>query len=173
MKKITASLTVMAVLALGAVPIMAAKGGRATLPTIAEIAAGDSNFSTLVAALSKAGLVDTFFGNRHFTVFAPTNEAFDNLAGSLGFNGGASLVAALDGDALAPILLYHVTRGDRNATSVIAAGALRMLDGNAADIWTDTGMAYIENAQIVLPNLRASNGIIHVINAVILPPAQE
>lgn len=144
--------------------------GRSSLQTITGIAASNADFSTLVAALAKAGLVDFFDGDRHFTVFAPTNDAFDDAAAAFGYTDGPALIAALDVSTLTSILTYHVTRGDRNSTSVVAAGSVRMLDGNVAMITTDGG-AKIDNANILATDIRASNGLIHVIDAVLLPPS--
>lgn len=145
--------------------------GRSSLPTIAGIASGDSSFSTLVSALGKAGLVATFDGNRHFTVFAPTNTAFDNAAAAFGYADGPALVTALDVDTLTAILQYHVTLGDRNSKSVLAAGTLRMLDDNWTTIRMTAGVATIDDAEIVATDFRASNGYVHVIDAVMLPPS--
>lgn len=145
--------------------------GRAAEPTIAQIAAGNADFTTLVSALSKANLVDLFNGTEHFTVFAPTNAAFDAAAAAFGFADGGALVAALDVETLTSILTYHVTRGDRNARSVVAAGSLRMLDGNVARITVSGGGPAIENAGIVATDILASNGVVHVIDAVLLPPS--
>jgi transforming growth factor-beta-induced protein len=147
---------------------------RSAEPSIAEIAVS-GGFSTLVAALDKAGLVGTFSGNKHFTVFAPTNAAFTNAAVALQIPDvaapagvdGLDLVAALSPDELATVLLYHVTAGDRNSTSVLAAGTLVMLDGNR----TTVSAGRIDNATITAVDIRARNGIVHVIDAVILPPA--
>jgi len=148
--------------------------GRSSDPTIAGLAASSPDFSSLVAALSKAGLVETFDGDRHFTVFAPTNTAFDNAAKALLNDAtatGADLVAALDVDTLTAVLTYHVTLGDRNSKSVLAAGTLRMLDDNWTTIRVTGGVATIDDAEIVQTDLRASNGIVHVIDAVMLPPS--
>jgi uncharacterized surface protein with fasciclin (FAS1) repeats len=146
-------------------------GGRNALPTIVGIAVANPDFSTLVAALSKADLVEVFDGQRQFTVFAPTNAAFDAAAAAFGFANGPALVAALDVSTLTSILTYHVTRGDRNATSVVSAGSLLMLDGNRASVSAAGGAPTIEGAPIVATDIRASNGTIHVIGAVMLPPA--
>jgi uncharacterized surface protein with fasciclin (FAS1) repeats len=127
----------------------------------------------LVAALSKAGLVDTFDGDRHFTVFAPDNAAFDAAADAL-IGGGATgmdLVNALDVASLTAVLQYHVTLGDRNSKSVLAAGSLRMLDDNWTTIRVVGGTATIDDARIVATDVRASNGIVHVIDSVLLPPS--
>jgi uncharacterized surface protein with fasciclin (FAS1) repeats len=155
----------------------AARGGRASLPTIAGTAvAAAPEFTTLVAALDKAGLVETFNGNRQFTVFAPTNDAFDAAAKALLKNDNATgmdLIEALDVATLTAVLQYHVTLGDRNAQSVVSAGQLRMLDGNAAAVSVMNGSAYIAGAKILQADVLASNGIIHVIDSVILPPSGD
>jgi len=147
--------------------------GRSSLPTIAGVAVGNPNFTTLVAALSKAGLAGTFDGNVHYTVFAPTNAAFDAAAQQLiGQPNGMALVSALDVPTLTAVLKYHVTRGDRNSTSVVSAGSLRMLDGNSATVSVAGGVARINSAMITATDIRASNGIVHVIGGVLLPPTQ-
>jgi len=145
--------------------------GRSSLPTIAGIAAANADFSTLVAALAKAGLVETFDGNRHYTVFAPANAAFDAAAVAFGYADGPALVAALDVETLTSILTYHVTLGDRNAKSVLAAGTLRMLDDNWTTIRIQAGVATIDDVEIVATDIAASNGLVHVIDAVLLPPS--
>jgi uncharacterized surface protein with fasciclin (FAS1) repeats len=152
-------------------PAAAVGSGRAALPTIAGVAVGNADFSTLVAALVKADLVATFDGAVHYTVFAPTNAAFDRAAKAFGLASGPALVDALDVPTLVSVLTYHVTPGDRNATSVVAAGSLRMLDGNTATVTVASGGARIENAAILATDIRASNGLVHVIDEVLLPPA--
>ncbi|MGE5198986.1 MAG: fasciclin domain-containing protein, partial [Rhodospirillaceae bacterium] len=102
-----------------------AKGGRAALPTIAGTAvAAAPEFTTLVAALSKAGLVETFNGTDQYTVFAPTNQAFDDAAAALlgPGNTGTDLVNALSVEKLTQVLVYHVAQGDRRAQGVISSG---------------------------------------------------
>jgi len=145
--------------------------GRSSLPTIAGIASANADFSTLVAALAKAGLVEAFDGDRHYTVFAPTNTAFDTAAAAFGYVDGPALIAALDVETLTSILTYHVTLGDRNSKSVLAAGTLRMLDGNWTTTRIESGVATIDDAEIVATDIAASNGLVHVIDAVILPPS--
>jgi len=149
------------------------QNGRASLPTIAGIAVSNSNFSTLVLALSKAGLVDLFNGNRQFTVFAPTNQAFDLAAAALLGPGktGPELIEALDVATLAAVLKYHVTVGSRQANGLLKSGQVDMLDGNGAEITTGPEGAMIENAKVTATDIRASNGIVHVIDAVLLPPS--
>ena len=149
-----------------------AKGGRAALPTIAGIAVSNKDFSTLVAALSKAGLVDTFSGSQQYTVFAPTNAAFDAAAVALlgAGNDGMDLVNALSVEKLTQVLVYHVAQGDRRAQGVISSGQVKMLDGNVAQITSANGKYYIAGAEILDTDIVASNGIIHVIGFVMVPP---
>jgi uncharacterized surface protein with fasciclin (FAS1) repeats len=149
-----------------------AKGGRAALPTIAGIAVSNQDFSTLVAALSKAGLVDTFSGSQQYTVFAPTNAAFDAAAAALLGPGktGIDLVNALPVEKLTQVLVYHVAQGDRRAQGVISSGQVKMLDGNVAPITSANGKYYIAGAEILATDIVASNGIIHVIGFVMVPP---
>lgn len=151
----------------------AGQNGRAALPTIAQVAVGNPDFSTLVKALTKANLVDLFNGSRQFTVFAPTNAAFDAAAVALLGAGstGEILVETLDVPTLTAVLQYHVTQGSRIANGLVRSGSVRMLDGNSAAIVAGAGGAQIEGANIVATDIRASNGIVHVIDAVLLPPS--
>ena len=153
-------------------PITPPAGGS-SLPTIAGVATSNANFTTLVSALSKAGLVSTFSGAGSFTVFAPTNAAFDAAAASLIGPGktGPDLVNALDVATLTAVLKYHVVGDARNAQAVLASSPIVMLDGNAAAIALKSGSPYIQNAKITSTDIQASNGIVHVIDAVILPPS--
>jgi len=145
--------------------------GRSSLPTIAALAAGNSDFSTLVYALQEAGLVSEFDGSQNYTVFAPTNAAFEAAAAAFKLADGPALIDYLKGEnLLAPVLLYHVSRGSRNSTGVVSAGQVLMLDGNRATISSGQGVK-IDNAAIVAVDVRASNGYIHVIDAVLLPPS--
>jgi uncharacterized surface protein with fasciclin (FAS1) repeats len=139
------------------------RGGQGQ-PTIAEqvVAANTETgeFSILLAALGAAGLVDVFFQPGPKTVFAPTDAAF----GALPPGTVEGLLA--DIPALQNILLYHVTSGRREATSVLPATRIRMLNGG----FTTISGASINNAAIIGPNaVIASNGIVHVIDAVLLP----
>lgn len=148
-----------------------AKGGRASLPTIAGAAVANPDFSTLVYALQKAGLVETFSGKQQFTVFAPTNAAFDAAAAALGAANGIALVDSLDVETLTAILKYHVALGDRRAQGVLSSGQVRMLDGNWAAITIDDEGAKIDGALITATDIVVSNGIIHVLAFVMLPPS--
>jgi transforming growth factor-beta-induced protein len=140
------------------------------MPSIAEIAAGNEDFSTLVAALSAAGLVDTFAGEGAFTVFAPTNAAFEAAFAALGITPEQLLA---DTETLTSILTYHVVEGKLLAADVLSQNLLSTLNGAPALAYTGEDGAYIQNAKIVTTDIEASNGVIHVIDAVILPPAFE
>ena len=126
-----------------------------------------------MAALSKAGLVQTFSGAGSFTVFAPTNAAFDAAAAALLGAGksGRDLVDALDVATLTAVLKYHVVGDARNAQAVLASSQIVMLDGNAAAVALKSGNPYIQNAKIASTDIQASNGIVHVIDGVLLPPS--
>ncbi|MFO7724945.1 MAG: fasciclin domain-containing protein [Oceanipulchritudo sp.] len=128
--------------------------------------ATEAGFSTLVAAVQAAGLEDALRGDGPFTVFAPTDEAFAAL-------GEETLNSLLDDpETLADILLYHVVDSDIYASEV-APGQVEMFNGDPATIaLTDTGVLTIEDANIIATDVVSSNGVIHVIDTVILPPAE-
>ena len=150
-------------------PPSLAKAASTSDQTIAAIAAGNPDFSTLVAALKRAGLVDVFNGTQKFTVFAPTNAAFDDAAKLLHFRNGAEMVAQLDLKTLTAVLTYHVVAGEQQAAAVVAADQLHMLSGVAADVAVRSGKAFIDEAPILSTNILASNGVIHVLGGVMLP----
>ncbi|MDC7240148.1 MAG: fasciclin domain-containing protein [Spirochaetales bacterium] len=133
-------------------------------PSIAEIASGDERFETLVAALDAAGLVETLSSEGSYTVFAPTDDAFAKLP--------EGTVEALLGDipALTDILLYHVIDGEVYAEDVVNLSTATALNGKDMMIKVDMGNVYINQAQVVITDIEASNGVIHVIDEVILPP---
>jgi uncharacterized surface protein with fasciclin (FAS1) repeats len=137
--------------------------------SIAEIAAGDENFSTLVAALSAAGLVDTLAGEGAFTVFAPTNDAFAALpAGTVD-----ALLADPTGD-LTQILLYHVVDGVALASDVVGLDSVTTLQGEPISIEVvDGGVVLNGTVNVTTTDIMATNGVIHVIDAVLLPPADD
>lgn len=136
-------------------------------PGIVEIAAGNPDFSTLVAALKAADLVGALSGDGPFTVFAPTNEAFAALpAGTLDM-----LLQPANKDKLVAILTYHVVSGKVMAADVITLTEAATLEGSSIAITaSDTGVT-VDNANVVATDIEASNGVIHVIDAVILPGA--
>ncbi len=123
-------------------------------------------FSTLIAAVAAADpvVLDTLRGNGQFTVFAPTDDAFAEL----GLNPGN--IGELPQEFLTDVLLYHVARGRRDAEDVLASSRIRMLNGGflfqAEGVLTDNQG---REANIILTDVEAANGIIHVIDAVVLP----
>jgi len=145
----------------------AGDSARSKLPTITDIAETTDGFGILYAALQAAGLDESFDGTRHFTVFAPTDDAFAELLGALGLTADQLLA---DAALLDTVLRFHVSRGDRYSGSVLAAGALKMLDGNTTSISVTNDGAMIEDAVITAVDIRASNGVVHIIDKVIIPP---
>ncbi|MDF1814199.1 MAG: fasciclin domain-containing protein [Verrucomicrobiales bacterium] len=130
---------------------------------IVDVAAGNENFSTLVAAVKAAGLVDTLKGDGPFTVFAPTNEAFAKLPeGTV-----ESLLKPENKDKLISILTYHVVAGKVMAADV-KAGDVKTVQGSDATISTNDGVK-IDKANVVATDVAAKNGVIHVIDSVIMP----
>ena len=134
-------------------------------PTIVDIAVGNPDFSTLVAALKAAGLVEALSGEGPFTVFAPTNEAFAQLpAGTLD-----TLLLPENKDKLVAILTYHVVPGAVMAADVVTLTEATSLEGDTIAITaTDAGVK-VDSANVTATDIKASNGVIHVIDAVILP----
>ncbi|PKO15979.1 MAG: adhesion lipoprotein [Chloroflexi bacterium HGW-Chloroflexi-10] len=130
---------------------------------IVDTAIADGRFTTLVAAVQAAGLADALKGEGPLTVFAPTDEAFAKLP--------AGTVDALlaDPEALANILLYHVADGRLMAADVVASEKIETLQGKSASVTVDMGKAMLDNAEIVITDILTSNGVIHVIDSVILP----
>jgi transforming growth factor-beta-induced protein len=139
--------------------------------TIVDVASSDDSYSTLVAALQKADLVSTLQGDGPFTVFAPTNEAFNNLLQEL----GASSLDDLTADQLEPILLYHVVSG-RVMSTDLSNGYVKSLspgpNNTQADILvnTDNGVSLNSSSGVTAADIEADNGVIHQIDEVLLPP---
>ena len=131
--------------------------------TIVEVASANPDFSTLVAAVGAAGLAETLSGPGPFTVFAPTNEAFAALpAGLLD-----KLLLPENKDVLTQILTYHVVAAEV-PSSAVEAGKVKTVEGTEATITTEGGIA-IDGAKVVTADVEASNGVIHVIDKVIVP----
>jgi len=136
-----------------------------TSDTILEVANSAGSFNTLAAALKAADLVDALSGKGPFTVFAPTDEAFAALpAGTL-----ETLLKPENKDKLRSILLYHVVEGRVFADQAIEAGDAKTLQGGAVKIKKSYGKVKVNDASVVTPDIQASNGVIHVIDRVILP----
>lgn len=135
-----------------------------TKADIVDTAVAAGSFNTLVAAVKAAGLVETLKGDGPFTVFAPTDEAFAALPeGTV-----ASLLLPENKDTLVAILTYHVVSGKVKAKHV-TAGEVATVNGQTATIEINDGNVTIEGANVVKTDIWASNGVIHVIDAVILP----
>jgi transforming growth factor-beta-induced protein len=144
--------------ATGAAPAAAGK-------SIVDIAAGDARFSTLVAAVKAAGLVDTLNGAGPFTVFAPTNTAF----AVLGEDTIKGLLKPENKKALTDILLYHVVAGKVGSADVVKTHAVKTVLGKNVNVSLRDGGVFINSARIQIVDLQASNGVIHVIDTVLLP----
>jgi uncharacterized surface protein with fasciclin (FAS1) repeats len=142
---------------------------------IVDTAISNPDFSTLVEAVVKAGLVDALRGtDPEMTVFAPTNAAFDAAAKALLENPeatGSELVEALDVPTLTAVLLYHVV-GAVVYSSEVEEGSVPTLNGASATVSIGEMGLMIDGANIIATDVEASNGVIHVIDQVILPPAE-
>ena len=138
-----------------------------TAGTIVDVASGAGNFSTLVAAVTAADLVETLSGEGPFTVFAPTDEAFAALpAGVLD-----GLLLPENKDLLIQILTYHVVSGKVMAADV-TDGDVATVEGSTIKLGTMGGVT-VNGANVVTADVAASNGVIHAIDTVILPPGVD
>lgn len=135
--------------------------------TIVEVAQGNADFSTLVAAVTAAGLGDALSGEGPLTVFAPTNAAFEALPEGL----LEKLLLPENKDVLVKILTYHVVAAKVMAADV-AAGDVTSLEGSTFAVTTDGGVK-VNDANVTATDIPASNGVIHVIDAVIVPPSVD
>lgn len=133
---------------------------------IVEIAVSDGNFTTLVAALQAAELVETLQGEGPFTVFAPTDEAFAKLPATL----LEDLLRPENKSVLTSILLYHVASGDVRAADVVELDSVETLNGASAAVVVDDDGVKLDGAIVTATDIVATNGVIHVIDTVILPP---
>ena len=134
---------------------------------IVDTAVGAGSFKTLVAAVQAAGLVETLKGAGPFTVFAPTDEAFAKLpAGTV-----ESLLKPENKEKLVAVLTYHVVPGKVMAADVVKLTEAPTVQGSKAKVKVVDGAVMIDNAKVVKTDIETSNGVIHVIDAVILPPA--
>ena len=164
MRRITLSLLAgMLVLGVVVAPVSARRAGPTIVETAIAVNADSGEFSTLIAAVSAAGLVDTLNGNRQFTVFAPTDAAFAKLGLT------AANIDSVPVDDLTNILLYHVTAGRKDAAAVLGSDAIRMLNRGSIVPSVSGGTAYVNDSAILTADIKTSNGIIHVIDTVLLP----
>ena len=131
---------------------------------IVQTAAAAGQFTTLASLLTKAGLVDTLSTGGPFTVFAPTDAAFAKVP-------KATLDAlAADPAKLKSVLLYHVVEGKVTAADVVKLTSAKTLEGQPVTIKVADGSVYVSGAKVTTPDVMATNGVIHVIDSVLLPP---
>jgi uncharacterized surface protein with fasciclin (FAS1) repeats len=152
-------------LTFGLVATVGFAGNYGAKKDIVDTAVGAGQFNTLVAAVKAAGLVDTLKGDGPFTVFAPTDEAFSKLpAGTV-----ENLLKPENKDQLIAVLTYHVVAGKVMAADA-KPGDVKTVQGTMATLAAAKNGLMIDGANIVATDVEASNGVIHVIDAVILPP---
>ena len=137
---------------------------EATAPkTIVQTAVAAGSFKTLASLLKKAGLVGTLQGKGPFTVFAPTDAAFAKLP-------KATLAALANNKAkLRSVLLYHVVKGNVSAAKVVTLRSAKTLNGKAVSIRVNGGNVLVGGARVTTADVKASNGVIHVVNKVLIP----
>ena len=153
------SIVALALVAVAALP------GRAQEQDIVDTAVAAGSFNTLAAALKAAGLVDTLKGPGPFTVFAPTDAAFAKLpAGTVD-----NLLKPENREKLKAILTYHVVAGKVTASQVSGLKSAKTVQGSEAKISVAGGKVKVDNATVVKTDVMASNGVIHVIDTVIMP----
>ena len=138
---------------------------RAETRDVVETAVAAGSFKTLAKALDAAGLVTTLKGSGPFTVFAPTDEAFAKLpAGTL-----ETLLKPENKEKLRRILTYHVVSGKVMASDVVKLQSTKAVSGDTITVKVRNGAVHVDNATVTTADVTASNGVIHVIDAVILP----
>ena len=155
--------TVLAVSAVGATSSMAAQAAPAQQADIVDTAVAAGNFDTLAALLKQAGLVKTLKGKGPYTVFAPTDKAFSKVP-------KATLdTLAKDKAKLRSVLLYHVAKGKLTASKVVKRTSIKTLNGQRVRVRVRDGKVFVAGARVTTPDVAASNGVIHVINKVLIP----
>jgi uncharacterized surface protein with fasciclin (FAS1) repeats len=153
-----------AVLAI-AVPVAAGSATAATRPNIVQLAAKTPQLSTLVSLVKRAGLVGALSGSTKLTVFAPTNAAFAKVP-KMTLN-----KLAHDKALLVKVLEYHVLPGVVPASKVLTLKSAKTLEGALVHFSVRGHHAYVNKARIIKADIRASNGIVHLISGVLIPPA--
>jgi uncharacterized surface protein with fasciclin (FAS1) repeats len=138
---------------------------------IVEVLAGKENFTTLVALVQKAGLVDALSGETELTVFAPTNAAFERLAAE---NPDLFEAVLASPELLTAVLLYHVAAGEVDSSAIVGLSSVETLLGADVAVSVKNGFVRLnagaENAKVYRADIQASNGIIHGITSVLIPP---
>jgi uncharacterized surface protein with fasciclin (FAS1) repeats len=162
-KSLFAGLVLAAIVAFGMTTNSVRANDHHEQKDIVDTAVAAGSFKTLAAALQAAGLVETLKGKGPFTVFAPTDEAFAKLP--------AGTVEALlkDKEKLTKILLYHVVSGNVMAKDVVKLKSAKTVQGSSVTINAKGGKVMIDNANVIKADIATSNGVIHVIDSVILP----
>ena len=151
-----------------AVGIASAYAGCGTCDkTVVAAAKHNDSFKTLVAAVEAAGLADALSGDDQITVFAPTNDAFSKLPAEA----VADLLKPENKDQLVKVLTYHVVPGRVKAADVVKLSSAKTLEGSDVDISVDGGKVKINDAEVIKADIPCKNGVIHVIDAVLLPKA--
>lgn len=154
-----------AALSLFAITANAGHHGSKASKDIVETAASNGSFNTLVAAIQAAGLSDTLKGDGPFTVFAPTDAAFANLpAGTV-----ENLLLPENKDQLIAILTYHVVAGEVTSAQVVTLNSATTVNGQDVKITTKDNTVMVDGATVTAVDVMASNGVIHVIDEVMLP----
>ena len=162
LRNIIASAAVAVGLVFSAPGIVSAQDAAPTM-NIVETAVSAGSFNTLVAAVKAADLVETLSGEGPFTVFAPTDEAFAQIPED-------QLNALLaDKEALTAVLTYHVVAGKVMAADVVELTSAETVNGQSVDIKVMDGKVMVDGAEVVATDIQTTNGVIHVINKVILP----
>jgi len=156
-------ITAVALLALGAALAPRASEAQMNEKDIVTVAVEAGSFSTLAAALEAAGLVETLQGEGPFTVFAPTDAAFAKLPE------GTVEGLLQDSESLTRILTYHVVAGEVTSEQVVRLDGAETVAGIRAPIEVRDGSVYVGGAKVVTTDIRASNGVIHVIDSVMIP----
>jgi len=166
MRKVISVLSVVAIVAVfSAQTALAGECKGSKQKDIVDTAVGAGSFKTLVTAVSKAGLVETLKGKGPFTVFAPTDDAFGKLpAGTV-----AELIKPENKEKLTAILTYHVVPGAVLAKDVVKLSEAETVQGSSVKIQVKDGKVYVDGAQVVKTDIHCTNGVIHVIDSVILP----
>jgi uncharacterized surface protein with fasciclin (FAS1) repeats len=143
------------------------EGGHSNMSSsIVELAAGNDDLSTLVAAVQAAGLVGVLSSDGPYTVFAPTNAAFAKLPeGTV-----ESLLKPENKDQLTAILTYHVVSGEVKAADVVKLDSAKTVEGSSITITTTDMGVKVDAANVIMTDIAASNGVVHVIDSVLLPP---
>lgn len=165
MKRVLFAVSVIALFVMGALSFRSAEAGDKAPADIVDTAIGAGQFKTLVTAVKAAELVETLKGKGPFTVFAPTDEAFAKVpAGKLD-------TLLKDKKGLAEVLTYHVVPGKVMAADVAKLQSAKTVQGQLVSIVAKDGKVTVNGANVLKADIVCGNGVIHVIDSVILPPA--